>query len=355
MIKFPSIEQFRNVIKAVQNRAQWDGRDENGDPKFNRGAPIPTLKFRGAVKLHGTNAGIVLNLKTNEFTFQSRERELTLTSDNAGFALYMESKKELLKSMIDGMVSQYFIAPPHAADLPTNVVVFGEWCGGNIQSNIAINGLPKMFVIFAVKFIWGEGEDARSEWIDIEKIDYINSPDDHIYNVLQFGKWEVEIDFNKPELIQNTLIELTIKVEEECPAGKFFGKSGVGEGIVWSTREPGYFSSDFWFKVKGEKHSASKVKTLAAVDVEAVKAVSDFVDMAVTEARLEQGLQNLVNEQLKPFEMTSMGDFIRWVFNDVVKEESDTIVASQLDPKKLGGPIANKARQWYIAKYNAQG
>jgi hypothetical protein len=354
MIKFPSIDQFRNVIRAVTSKAQWDGRDENGDPKFNRTAPIPKLKFTGTVKLHGTNAGIV-RTKDHKFSFQSRERELTLTADNAGFMLYMSSKTELLDCMIDEMINQYFWATPHETDLPDAVVVFGEWCGGNIQKGVGISGLPKMFVIFAVKFIWGEGEEVKSQWIDIETIDHIVSPGDNIYNVLQFGKWEVEIDFAKPHEVQNTLIDLTIKVEEECPAGKFFGQTGVGEGLVWHTRDQGYFSSDFWFKVKGEKHSASKVKVLASVDVEAIKAVEDFVEMAVTEARLEQGLQNLVREQLKPFEMSSMGDFLRWVFNDVVKEETDTIVANQLEVKKLGGPIANKARVWYTNKFNAEG
>lgn len=352
MIKFPSIEQFRNVIRNVTHKAQWDGRDENGEPKFNRAAPIPKLKFRGAVKLHGTNAGIVRH-HNKGFSFQSRERELTLTEDNAGFALYMTSKENILDRLIDAMVAKTITEA--RIDEPDTVVVFGEWCGGNIQKGVGISGLPKMFVIFAVKFIYGEGEEAVSIWVDIEPLKDIVSHEDHIYNVLEFGKWEVEIDFAKPHDIQNTLIDLTIKVEEECPAGKFFGNTGVGEGIVWSTREPGWYSSDFWFKVKGEKHSASKVKTLAAVDVEAIKQVEDFVEMAVTEARLEQGLQNLVNEQLKPFDMKSIGDFLRWVFNDVVKEETDTIVANQLDVKKLGGPIANKARKWYIEKYNSQG
>jgi len=354
MIKFPSIEQFRNVIKNVTHRAQWAGKDEAGQPIFNRDATLPKLKFRGAVKLHGTNAGIVYDVKTKEITFQSRERELTITSDNAGFALYMESKKELLQDMAEAMIGW---GDPAWMEDPDKVVIYGEWCGSNIQKGIAISGLPKMFVIFAVKFIKGEeGEDGSgAQWLDIASIKHINSHDDHIYNVLEFGQYEVEIDFAKPHEIQNELIDLTIKVEEACPAGKFFGKEGVGEGIVWSCQTEGWMSSSYWFKVKGEKHSASKVKVLAAVDVEAIKQVEDFVDMAVTEARLEQGLQNLVNEQQKPFEMTSMGDFIRWVFNDVVKEEMDTIVANQLDPKKLGGHIATKSRKWFIEKLNAEG
>jgi hypothetical protein len=88
------------------------------------------------------------------------------------------------------------------------------------------------------------------------------------------------------------------------------------------------------------------------VDVEAVENIRAFVAATVTEARLEQGLDNLVREQLLPFEMKSMGDFIRWVYNDVLKEEMDTIVASQIDTKKLGSAIANEARPWYIKKFN---
>lgn len=348
MIKFPSIDQFRTCIRAVVNKAQWDGQDENGDSKFNRNADIPKLKFRGAVKLHGTNAAIVREVD-KAITYQSRERELTITSDNAGFALYMSARTCLIDSMIDGMINW---VNPAWDDVPQTVVVFGEWCGGNIQKGVAINGLPKMFVIFAVKFIYSE---ERSVWCDIADFKHIVSKEDKIFNILQFGQFDVEIDFAKPHEIQNTLIDLTIKVEEECPAGKFFGNAGIGEGIVWTCREPEFFSSKFWFKTKGEKHSASKVKVLASVDVEAIAALDDFVDMAVTETRLEQGLQNLVNEQLKPFEMASMGDFIRWVFNDVVKEEMDTIVASQINPKKIGGLVANKARKWYIDQFNNKG
>ncbi len=46
MKKFPSIEQFRHAVRAVRDRASFNG------------TPVPTLRFRGTVKLHGTNAGI---------------------------------------------------------------------------------------------------------------------------------------------------------------------------------------------------------------------------------------------------------------------------------------------------------
>jgi len=122
---------------------------------------------------------------------------------------------------------------------------------------------------------------------------------------------------------------------------------------VWAcVAGPPWNDAGTWFKVKGEAHSASKVKTLAAVDVEAIESIRELVDIVVTESRLEQGLYHLVHEQLKPFEMKSLGDFIKWVQNDILKEELDTLIASGIEPKKINGPIANKARPWYIEKLN---
>jgi hypothetical protein len=65
---------------------------------------------------------------------------------------------------------------------------------------------------------------------------------------------EVDIDFNYPTLSQNDIIEATLAVEKECPVGKYFGVSDIGEGIVYSCITEGYQSSDFMFKSKGELH-----------------------------------------------------------------------------------------------------
>lgn len=348
MIKFPSIEQFRNVIRHVKTHAQYAGRDENGDAIIDQSKPIPTLKFRGTVKLHGTNAGIVVNTDTSSpeygtMVYQSRERELSLTSDNAGFMLYMSKHYEITHDI----AKQVFeILGPDAPVV--KVAIFGEWCGSGIQKGVALTELPKMFVVFAVKAIFA---DETTKWLPIGEFD-IHYPQFNIFNIDTFPTYEIEIDFNHPELAQNKMIEITEEVEKECPVGKYFGVSGIGEGVVWTCVSDGWNDSGTWFKVKGEKHSVSKVRTLAAVDVEAVATLKAFVDSVVTEARLEQGLDNLVREQLKPVEMTSMGDFIRWVFNDVMKEEMDTIVANGIDPKKVGSAVANVARPWFVKKVN---
>lgn len=300
----------------------------------------PTLKYRGTVKLHGTNSGIV-HSDSAGFQFQSRERILTLEEDNAGFMLYMMSKQDTLLHLVYAIKERI-----NSYDPDSKLAIFGEWCGKGIQKGVAINKLDKMFVIFAVRL--------NDDWVNLDTIADIEFPEDRIFNVLRFGKWELDINFEKPELSQNEMIRITESVEAECPAGKHFGEDGCGEGVVWSAVDPDYLDSKFWFKVKGEKHSTSKVKTLAPIDVEAIAKLQDFIHAVVTENRLEQGLHNLINEQLKPFEMTSLGDFLRWVYNDIMKEDHDTIVANGFDPKKLGSPIAIAAKSWYIAKLRDQ-
>ena len=341
IIRFPSIEQFRNVIRHVKTHAQYAGKDENGDVIYDQSKTIPTLKFRGTVKLHGTNAGIVYDVATDTFTYQSRERELSLTQDNAGFMLHQMKNENFWRAYCYSMID------PDIA----KVAVFGEWCGKGIQKGVAISELDKMFVIFAVKVVL---KDGTTEWVSTmsEPAPAPQPQEIRVHDIEEFGTYEIDIDFNHPELAQNKMIEITEEVEKECPVGKAFGVSGIGEGVVWTCVSDGWNDSGTWFKVKGEKHSVSKVRTLAAVDVEAVANLKAFVDSVVTEARLEQGLDNLVREQLKPVEMTSMGDFHRWVYNDVIKEETDTIVANGIDPKKLGGAIANVARPWFVKKVN---
>ena len=337
MIKFPSIGQFRDVVREVRRSEAFMGLDAAGEPIINPTPTLPTLNFRGSVKMHGTNAAVVFS--PEGITYQSRERELTHEADNAGFYNHMAQHGAALQLIANKIESQLGLA-----ETDDNIIaIFGEWCGGNIQAGVALNGLPKMFVVFAAQ--------VNGQWINVESLDWLTDSAASIYNVGQFEQFSLTIDFERPEIAQNELAAITAAVESRCPVAAQFDSIGTGEGVVWRCVDNR--SSDLWFKVKGEKHSATKVRTLAAVDVEAVEKVRDFIAMAVTDARLEQALQNLVGEQLKPFEMSSVGDFIRWVYGDIIKEESDTIAASGFDPKKLGGPIATASKKWYFEKLNA--
>lgn len=317
MKKYPSIEQFRNVIRRVKELHDYKGKDENGNNIYQHTENYPILKFEGTVKLHGTNAGIVKY--KDRFEFQSRERVLSLNQDNAGFMTYMIDKK------LDNLFSRF--------KFNESVAIYGEWCGGNIQKGVALNGLPKMFVIFGVK--------VDDEWVDLPTNLHLNEIS--IYNILQFKTFEIEIDFNKPEEVQNTLIDLTIEVENICPVGKYFRKEGIGEGIVFTCKS----NQDLKFKSKGEKHSSSKVKVLNSVDTEELKSINEFVDYAVTENRLNQGLQYFKENGIE-IDSKNTGQFLAWIVKDVLKEESDTLASTNLSDKKIKNAIVNRSRVWFL-------
>jgi hypothetical protein len=321
MKKFTDIGQFRNVIRAVKSRHDYVGKDENDNPIYRHESPYPTLKFRGTIKLHGTNSAIV-KYKDGHYEYQSRERGLSIKSDNSGFMLNM--LKCDVEKLFEGIMFE-----DHCA-------IYGEWAGQGIQGKTAVGTLPKMLVIFAVKI-----DDVYQ---DIANYRHLKIEEQRIFNILQFPFYELDIDFNKPEETQNKLVELTTEVERECPVGKYFGVEGIGEGIVWEHING---PQRYIFKVKGEKHQNSKVKKLTTVDVEAVNTIKEFVDYAVTENRMSQGIDKM-KEMGIPLTIKSTGEYLRWVYNDVIKEEEDTIIENSIDPKKIGSFISKKACEYWM-------
>lgn len=302
-------------IEDIERRESWDIEVENYHNFYANG-----------VLVHNSNSAVV-KYADGRYEFQSRERVLSLDEDNSGF----------MKNMCNMPYMQLFndiVFKDHCA-------IYGEWCGQGIQKSVAINQLPKMFVIFGVKIddVYQDMKDYRH----LQNIDY------KIYNILQFPSFEMEIDFNEPEMIQNKLIEITTAVEKQCPVAFQLGADGVGEGIVWE-----YINGEerYIFKVKGEKHQNSKVNTLTTVDVEAVENLKAFIEYTVTENRLKQGIDKMVEMGI-PLDPKSTAEYLRWVYNDVVKEESDTMVANGIDPKKIGSEISAKARMFWLNYLNS--
>ena len=176
----------------------------------------------------------------------------------------------------------------------------------------------------------------------------------NIYNIYMFPTFELDIDFQDPQLAQNKLVEITNQVEAECPVGKHFGVSGIGEGVVWKgihTTELG--DTPIMFKVKGERHSSSKVKTLAEIDPVKLENTNKFVEYAVTENRLEQGF-NYLKENNIEISVKSTGAFLKWVMGDIVKEESDVLIENGLSVKDISSKASNAARTWFMAQLDKE-
>lgn len=321
MKKFNEIKQFRHVIKEIQESHDFIGVDENGKAIYSHTTDYPILSFKGTVKLHGTNSSIV-KYSNNTYKFQSRERELSLDSDNMSF----------MKKMINFDYQKLF----DNIEFNDYCAIYGEWCGNGIQKGVAISKLSPMFVIFAI--------DIDGEYKHIEEYAHLKNETQNIFNITQFPSFNIDIDFNNPALIQNKLIELTQEVEKKCPVGEYFGVEGVGEGIVWTCH---LNNKKYSFKVKGEKHQSSHVTKLAPVDTESIENINKFVEYAVTESRLEQGISKMIELNI-PLEAESTSQYLRWIYNDVIKEESDVLEKNNIDAKKIGKFISAKAKQYWF-------
>ena len=333
--KFTDIKQYRNIIKDVIHSIQYDGIDENGNHIMNRNKELPTVTFKGTVKLHGSNSA-VSHTYEDGLWFQSRNRKITVGKDNAGFAAFATKHQEDFEKLINTIRED--------VDSKENIVtVFGEWCGKGIQKNVSIANVEKRFVIFAVKVTPFSEED--SYYIDCTKY---NSDNELIHNINDFKTYSVDVDFNHPELAQNKFIELVEEVEKECPVGKALGvtsdMNNVGEGIVWETFMDG---KRFIFKTKGSKHSISRVKTVAAVDVEKVNSILEFVDYCVTENRLNQGIESVFTQTGTEPDIKQMGPFLKWIMGDIIKEEIDVLCQNDLTAKDVGREVSKKARVWF--------
>ena len=341
--KFPKIEQFRNVINSVKYNTQIIGKNENNEPIFDETIPLPTLKYRGSVKLNGTNAGIVFKYdeKTNKYTHQvqSRTRIITPIDDNYGFATFVNSLP--LKSLLELLPQTNLAGQPYGVTKYPTIRIYGEWCGDNIQKGVALNQLDKMYVIFAVKI--------DNVWISDEHLKNIKLPDNKVFNILDYKVYNIKIDFNNPKESAEKISKLVDEVENECPVGKAFGKSGIGEGIVWICKEEGWTNSRYWFKTKGEKHSDTKKdkKNKVPVDTAKINKINELVEFLVTEHRLLKGIDYLKENN---YEITrkSTGLYLKWIYNDVVKEEIDTIIDNGFKPKEISKKISNYARTWFF-------
>lgn len=347
-ISYPSIEQFRNIVANVNRQFNFVGLDENGDAIYDHNKIKPTLTFKGTVKLHGTNAGVSFtsgyDQEGSEYWIQSRENIITPEKDNAGFAFFVESKKDVFRKFVEQINSHNLF------DLRDNTVtIYGEWCGGNIQKGVGICNLPKSFFIFGVKVTphTSTEEELKANpafWIPSY---YLKSPDDNIYNIEDFQTWEMDINFNEPEMVQNKLSELTIAVEEECPVAKAFGFSGIGEGIVWACEYKGVVHR---FKVKGELHAGkSKVKTLSKVDDAKIMKAKEIADKVTPSWRLAQMIEkscDLVNGG--ELDRAKLGLYIKMVMDDVIKEDLDILVGAGLEPKDVSKYVSEIAKRYFF-------
>jgi hypothetical protein len=318
--KFTSIGQYRNVVKTVTGYYN----------KINALHKLPTLNFVGTVKLHGTNAG--LRRVGGVYQAQSREHLISVDKDNAGFAAFIHRiPTEKLDDIFDKI----------STDPDADITLYGEWVGKGIQSNVAVTELDKHWVLFAAV--------VNDQYVDFIYHKDVMDHAENIYNIYELPVYKVTVDFKNPEQAIPEIERVTLAVEEECPWGKKFGVVGIGEGVVWRCIERPS-DTELFFKTKGTKHSNSKVKKVVSVDIERVNNINALVEAILPNGRLEQGMDVLVNQMHLDIDPVNIGSYLKWIANDILKEEVDTITDNGFVWADVAKSVNNKAKAFFFSK-----
>ena len=347
-IKYPSIEQFRHITKQIQDKSCFIGLDQDGNPIFDYLKPKPILTFTASEKIHGTNAAVCYSKPTDLYA-QSRERIISVENDNAGFAKFVVEKYTTLKSIIIDLSKE------HNIDLDTNIIsLYGEWAGGSIQKNSALTGYDKAFILFQYFKVTAIDSDESAWYLttvfeaEDAKI-WIESNTNQILNIMNFPIYQFTIDFNDPARYINDIIKVVEEtIEPNSPTGSALGlPNNIGEGLVCSYLSP--TNELFQFKVKGEKHSNSPIKPTNPVDLELLNAIDQCVEKITHNWRFEQALTEVFGSDYKTnLSRAKLGDYLKWIATDTLKEESDIIAEHNLEPKDVMGKVQNKAKQYFF-------
>jgi len=158
LIKMPSISQFRNIVQNVIRQAQYVETLEDGTVIYDKNAKLPILKFTGTEKIHGTNAAFCMN--NHENWCQSKNNIITPEKDNAGFAFFVEARKDSFINIVKNL------SETHNINLDKKTIcLFGEFCGGNIQKLSCFSNTDKKFVLFQY-FKVQDIETKESQWLE---------------------------------------------------------------------------------------------------------------------------------------------------------------------------------------------
>lgn len=331
MERYTEIGDFIRLKNEVRLNHDYKGNDDNGNPLYINTSPYPTLKFRGTVKIHGTNASIskTKNGDNYDYKFHSRDRVLSLKDDNSEFMKHM--------------LNLDYISLFNTIEFNERCVIYGEWCGKGIMKGTGINQLDKLFVIFGIRI--------DGNYVDLDKYKHVKNERDRIFNILDFKQFEITIDFNELNKIYDEIVRLTLEVETSCPVAERFGINGIGEGIVWEC----YYENlnrFYRFKSKGEKHKhkiKEKIDKINPQQSEFEIKCEKIAISLVPSWRLEQMLYETCNlNNGGCVDKIYLGKYIKSIIEDIEKEEYNVLKENNLTIKDISRYVSNLSKKYFL-------
>lgn len=248
-------------------------------------------------KIDGTNSSIWMK-DDGTLGFGSRNRELTLENDNAGFMAAMINSER---------IKQFFEAHP-------DVRLYGEWLVPHTIKNYE-NSAWRKFYVFDVTIDTEDGEieyvpfDVYQPWLDALRIDYI-----------------------KPlAIVTNPSV---LDFYDYLEKNKWLMTEGVGEGVVihnYGFRNK--YGRQTWAKIVNaefkQKHRSFKDKTDIAT-IELLEA--QIIDKYVTDALVDKEYSKIVTES-NGWSSKYIPRLLNTVFHCLITEEMWNIIKDYKNPK----------------------
>lgn len=325
------IENFHTVRKSVKAVPHIVGNRH-------------VVEYRAKVKLHGTNAGVLATPSGKVQAF-SRTSVITPDCDNAGFAKWLEERKELFAQIAKAKNREF--------------VVYGEWCGPGVQKGVACSQIPeRVFAVFAVRFVDGDKQEYENEPCELASfVDGVPGA----YVIPWYRDAEsVFVDYRLDAEALGPVLEKingwVAEIEGCDPWIKAtFNVEGTGEGLVFYPCRPhGTTYEDFsnvCFKAKGEKHRVIAHSKPVQADATVVASAKAFAELVLPEARLVQGAGNAQTRDGRMcYDPRDLGNFIAWINKDVNKECQAELEAAGLTWKDAGKEVTAYARRWFLEK-----
>ena len=377
-----SAEDLEAFVEYPKTTALWPFRKS-----YLAGKPaVEKLDFHGTVKIHGCNISILL-FGPEKWQMQSRNRILSANEDQYGVyaklndapwgALAKEilriheclklegrdAEKKVNKSTIpeDNTTKKLrelsigsdrrpnSTGAEHINDSERttgweNIMIVGEWAGKGIQKSVGVCNLARFLTIFNIR--------VGKTWQDVRKYESISLPTHRIFNICDFPTYPLTIDLadlTDVDRAERQLTEMVERIDKECPVSAYFGVKGTGEGLVFTYHPPEPSCVLYHFKVKGESHAVVKKDRIDNVPKEKAARINAFVEYAMTEARLDQGLEYL-KEMLIPVEPESTAKYIKWVTGDILNEESDKLEEMDLNERDIKSELSKAIRLGWTAR-----
>jgi RNA ligase len=300
-------------------------------------------EFHGTVKIHGSNVSIIFT-SLNSWRIQSRHRILSAKED-----LY-DCYAKLNSAPLKTLAQEILRLENRASDEWRDIMIVGEWAGKGIQARVGVSSVKEKFLtIFNIRI--------GGVWQDIRKFRTISLPDSRIFNICDFPTYSLTIDLSSLKDVERAEEEMQTLVEQidkKCPLAAQLGVEGCGEGVVYTYHPVEPDGTLYHFKVKGPSHQIVKKPKVWNVSAGMARSIATFIKYAVTEARLDQGITYL-EEMNIPIEPESTGQYIKWVVQDVLKEESHQMEELGLKEKDIKSQLAKTIRNgWMIRLKVAQ-